>query len=92
MVTPCQCCTTPTPEPEQPESPLARAALDARNAAILAALVEHGSNVTHAARELGISARQLHRILASGEIVKPPKPAKPAKNTRRYQRKFLTAT
>lgn len=92
MVTACQCCTTPTPEPEQPESPLARAERDARNAAILAALVEHKSNVTHAARALGISARQLHRILASGEIVKPPKPPKPAKVTRRYQRKFLTAT
>lgn len=90
MVTPCQCCATPTTE--QPESPLARAERDARNALIMAALVAHGSNVTHAARALGISARQLHRILASGELVKPPKPPKPAKNTRRYQRKFLTAT
>lgn len=90
MITPCQCCATPTAE--QPESPLARAERDARNALIMAALVEHKSNVTHAARALGISARQLHRILASGELVKPPKPPKPAKNTRRYQRKFLTAT
>lgn len=92
MITPCQCCATPTVEPEQPESPLARAERDARNAMILAALVAHGSNVTHAARELGISTRQLHRILASGEIVKPPKPPKPAKNTRRYQRRSTTAT
>lgn len=92
MITPCQCCEMPTSALEQPERPLARVALDARNALILAALVAHGSNVTHAARELGISTRQLHRILASGEIVKPPKPPKPAKVTRRYQRKFLTAT